>query len=224
MENCKIERTLNELCLEKNKYLDLREIKSIKLDSGREIRPDWLHNRIMFSDNVMKIIYGNPIPYGARIFNNYYFSSSYKEIYFTPSKESELLIPDCEYYSNFRQPRETDFLRASSSLTTYSDSIITGIDNSVNKIIVYLSKPIEPYSHLSFFDSSVCYSNKFFDNGKTIEGIYVIFEPNTESISKKETVHEIIKFKEITSLTLSVNNNKKFLIEGSELDGKRTSR
>lgn len=198
MKRKEIENFLNEHNLEENKYVHFKKIKSIKLKTGREIIPDWLHLRMCFSEKGIKLQYGSSIPFGGRLIDIVQFSADLKSIIIKESATIKTLDGD------FRFPKIGDKVRSSlSNKITLSEAFIVNIIRNCNGLIhLNLSQQISNEGRLSIYDPMD--RTDYDSTGDVVEGIYMRFIPNRESISKKETIHEIIKYQDITEISVNI--------------------
>lgn len=205
---------LRQLEIPLNVYKQYKEISSIKLHTGREIFQDWLHMRMSFSEDGIKIRYGKSIPYGARLPSPMIFSNDLK--YFTAKLDEDrniLVSPNPLTGEIFREPKFGDTIRSSLGCKNIlSEAVIIDIKFNQNNKIIYLSQPISNEGKISYFDSSLYTKDGSCDHGETMEGVFMRFYPNQESLSKRETFHELIKYKDITELNVSVENRKRIKI------------
>ena len=219
MKPAEIYDILNELEVEKYKFKNLKEILSIKLSSGREIFMDWLHIRVRFMDERMDIQYGHSIPYGSRLSCPLFVGGDLKSLNCQVNEEGSLQIPANPITGKvFRDPEIGDTIRSSLGKNILSEAIIIKILPSQQNRIFILSQPISADGRFSYFDSMEYKKNEYYDHGISMEGVYMKFIPNTESISKKEIIHESIKYKDILSINLNLENKKKYTLKGVNYD------
>lgn len=212
----KLNELLDELHIEKNKWLDMYEIEGIILASGRGIYPDWKHIRTLITDNLDLLIrYGNSSPYGARLT----FSNSISIDGMTIRLNSADLIQESVFYPGFRYPQVGDIIRLTHGpKTCLGESIITSASIGANCTILELSKPLPTTrSGMLSFYNPIEYDETLCMHSNPIEGVYMKFHPNMLQNTKKYGgYHELIKCKEISEIILKVvakKNQKTYTVK-----------
>lgn len=192
MKNEMITNTLKDLNYNFNEKYSFQDIEYIKLKNNRVINPSWSNTRFSYNKKKLHIYYGESVPYGSKLVNNYFITGSYNCLIFRDS----ILPSESEYHSLFRKPKEGDMLIQYSNGVILKETIIVKIQREGIIIRMYLQDDLEyngGYFELSFYDYTK-YNVKS-DHSNHVIGVYTNFE-----CSDKPS--EIIKLKHIKEIKL----------------------
>lgn len=215
MKKEKLKEVIENLKLPLNKWLDFDEIESIKLNNGKGVYPNWKHMRFLVKSNYQILIkHGDSIPYGGRLSLQYSKSFDGSSI----SISSKNPVPDCEYYSDFRLPKEGDVIRATEGFKVYGESLITKAVYASNAIHLSVIPNIicPETARFSFYDPKELTDKNNCMHSSIVEGIYMKFEGNIDNKKRNNYYEEIIKPKDIKEINLKIGSkylNKTYKIE-----------
>lgn len=212
MTSEKLNEFLNNMKLEKGKWVTLYDIDRIELRGGIGVYPNWRFMRFLFTDNEVLVRHGNSKPYGARLNTKFMFSMDYCSVSFQYGP----LIASVNTHEDFRNPKTGDILVATNeSGIIVSESIISRVTSAINGHTIHLANPVAPAPgiFLSFYDPT-CFNPETSIHGKILTGVYTTFVENPGSKHKKYGVyHEIIKIKNIESFDLKLISNKTYNVK-----------
>lgn len=208
MNKERFEEIIENLKLEREKWLTLTEIDSIVLNDGRGIYPNWVHMRFLITkENNIVIKHGSSEPYGTRFANRFSISPDCISLAFPP----EAVISEIYYGGQFRLPREGDIIRSTvGCFKVLSESMITKVYNTANTFYIDVTNPIKikPDSHLSFYDPKE-FNQDSCVHASEVEGIYLKFQENNGKNKKYGVQHETIKVKQIKEINLKLSKLNK---------------
>lgn len=206
---------IEDLKIEKNKWLTLGEVESILLSDGRGIYPNWRHMRFKFTDDSILIKHGDSFPYGARLGNIFNINNDMKQISFPPSS----IIAPSEFYSDFRLPKSGDIVRFTNGASTLlSECLVENVLMTSNVFVIKLVNRanIGKDFRISFYDPQE-YDKDICMHSSEVEGIYMKFSENDGKQRKSGIFHETIKCKEISEIMLKLAyKNKTYTIRGQK--------
>jgi len=202
MDVKKFHEFMKDLEIDENQWSTFEEIESIVLKSGLGIYPNWAHTRFKVADNHILVCHGNSKPYGARLNLSATLSGGKQSIML----EGNNIVPDTQYYKDFRLPKIGDHLVVSDG-DILDEAIIMDVEKSYNMFRIELSKPLQTRKIMkfSFYDPQE-YDKYMCSHSSNVEGIYMKLIPNKGKEDKKYGVyHETIKIKDIESINLKIN-------------------
>ena len=176
MTNEKYEEIIENLKLEKYKWITLTEFDSIVLSNGVGIYPNWQHMRFLLSDNEIIVKHGSSEPYGARLGYRFSLAIDGSSIQFP----ADSIVAPSNYYTNFRKPQAGDIIRTTSGINKIvSECMISNVCNAYNGFSIDVVNPIKfpKDGRLSFYDPKQ-YDEKTCIHGTEAEGIYMKFKEN----------------------------------------------
>lgn len=190
------------------------EIRSIHLNDGRIITPNYLYNRFIVGKNSLGIVYGESHAIGGRFPFNFACNQARDTLIFS----NDTVIPDTPFYENLSFPKMGDIVRVSESVSQYQDCRIVDVfHDSCNTYIKFFpgcSKLQPGSSKVAFYTDTNIDRNRCI-LGTIEEGIFLEFIPN--ELKKKKTFHEEILYKNIDDIRLSISGNiykKEFSLKG----------
>ena len=204
----------SKLHLPLDKECLLTEVRSIHLNDGRIIIPNYLYNRFIIGKNSLGIVYGESHAIGGRFPFNFVCNQARDTLIFS----NDTVIPDTPFYENLPFPKMGDIIRVSESVSQYQDCRIADVfHDSCNTHIKFFpgcSKLQPGSSKVAFYTDTGIDRNRCI-LGTIEEGIFLEFIPN--ELKKKKTFHEEILYKNIDDIRLSISGNiykKEFSLKG----------
>ena len=214
MKNENFEEIVNQLKLEKNKWISFSDIDSIILNNGRGVYPNWRHLRFLINDrNEIYIQHGKSEMYGARLSTLYSIAYDNSSISYSGGA---IVLPDIN--GNFRAPESGDIIRvgyrkAPCFYETVISSVVYGYNGCIIKLIMPIPKTPDNEFRFSFYDPKI-YNEKDCIHGTEEEGIYMKFIPNSGKTNKLYGIfHEKINIKEISEINLKLKTNKTYSLK-----------
>lgn len=205
MKKEKFEEFVENLELEKEKWITLDEVDSIILSNGVGIYPDWKHLRFRIKDSEILIQHGDSSPYGARLGTRYQMDFSRTGITY-PSNN---IVPDTQYYYNFRNPVAGDVIRASEHGEAKDEVVIIETIPTIAGLYIELARPVAFSNEMLFsFYDPMQFEKDNCMHSDIVDGIFMKFNPNLGKLRKDGVYHDSIKVKDISEIRLKIKSKR----------------